>query len=63
MKDFQWDKCLGSNELYFKVGYWDKFFLDGGLENVFEEHEDFDPECGPLFSYYLKENNNGKKSV
>lgn len=53
--DFKWKECLGSNELYFRVGYYDKFFLEDGLENVFNEYEDFDPDCGPLFSYYLKE--------
>ena len=53
--DFKWGNCLSSNGLYFRVGYYDKFFLEDGLENVFEEHEDFDPDCGPLFSYYLKE--------
>ena len=52
--DFKWGNCLGSVKLYFKIGYWDKFFLEDGLENVFEEHEDYDPDCGPLFSYYLK---------
>ena len=61
--DFKWGICMGSEELYFRVGYYDKFFLEDGLENVFKEWEDFDPDCGPLFSYYLKENNNGKKSV
>ena len=55
--DFKWGECLGSNELYFKIGYWDRFFLEDGLENVFQEHEDYDPDCGPLFSYYLKETN------
>ena len=54
--DFDWKICSGSNELYFRVGYYDKFFLEDGLENVFKEWEDFDPDCGPLFSYYLKEN-------
>ena len=53
--DFKWGNCLSSNGLYFRVGYYDKFFLEDGLENVFQEHEDFDPDCGPLFSYYLKE--------
>ena len=60
MTDFKWAHCLGSNELYFKVGYWDKFFLEGGLENVFKEEEDFDPDCGPLFSYYLRRPNERK---
>ena len=55
--DFKWSKCLGSNQLYFKVGYWDKFLLEDGLQNVFTEHEDYDPDCGPLFSYYLRESN------
>ena len=55
--DFKWSRCLGSNQLYFKIGYWDRFFLEDGLENVFEEQED-DPDCGPLFSYYLKETKN-----
>ena len=45
------------------IGYYDKFFLDGGLENVFKEWEDFDPDCGPLFSYYLKEENNASKNI
>ena len=54
--DFKWKECLGSNELYFRIGYYDKFLLEDGLENVFKEHEDYDPDCGPLFSYYLKEN-------
>ena len=57
INDFKWSECLGSNGLYFKVGYWDKFFLEDGLENIFEEQEDYDPDCGPLFSYYLRENN------
>ena len=61
--DFQWKICSGSDELYFKIGYYDKFFLDGGLENVFKEWEDFDPDCGPLFSYYLKEENNSSKNI
>ena len=55
--DFKWGNCLGSDGLYFRVGYYDKFFLEDGLENVFQEHEDYDPDCGPLFSYYLRENN------
>ena len=46
---------MGSNELYFRIGYYDKFFLEGGLENVFEEHELEDEDCGILYSYYLKE--------
>ena len=54
--NFKWNNCLGSDQLYFKIGYWDRFFLEEGLENVFEEHEDYDPDCGPLFSYYLREN-------
>tara|TARA_R100001594_G_scaffold140603_1_gene185847 strand:+ start:561 stop:731 length:171 start_codon:yes stop_codon:yes gene_type:complete len=53
--DFKWDICGGSEELYFKIGYYDKFFLEGGLENVFEEHELEDEDCGMLYSYYLKE--------
>ena len=57
INDFKWAECLGSNQLYFKIGYWDKFFLDDTLENIFEEHEDYDPDCGPMFSYYLKETN------
>ena len=55
IKDFKWGNCLGSNGLYFKLGYWDKFFLEDGLENVFEEHELEDEDCGKLYSYYLKE--------
>lgn len=55
--DFKWKLCLGSGELYFRIGYYDKFFLEDGLQNVFTEHEDYDPDCGPLFSYYLKETN------
>jgi hypothetical protein len=54
---------MGSDELYFRVGYYDKFFLEDGLENVFKEWEDFDPDCGPLFSYYLKEKEDGSKSI
>ena len=50
INDFKWGECLGSNGLYFKIGYWDKFFLDEELENVFEEQKDYDPDCGPLFS-------------
>jgi hypothetical protein len=53
--DFKWNNCMGSNELYFRIGYYDKFFLEGGLENVFEEHELEDEDCGILYSYYLKE--------
>ena len=56
INDFKWSECLGSNQLYFKIGYWDRFFLEEDLGNVFEEHEDYDPDCGPMFSYYLKEN-------
>lgn len=55
VSDFKWDICAGSEELYFRIGYYDKYILEGGLENVFKEWEDFDPDCGPLFSYYLKE--------
>ena len=46
---------MGSGELYFRVGYYNKFFLKDGLENVFEEHELEDEDCGKLYSYYLKE--------
>ena len=53
--DFKWGICAGSEELYFKIGYYNKYFLENGLEEVFTEWEDFDPDCGPLFSYYLKE--------
>ena len=61
--DFKWGNCLSSNGLYFRVGYYDKFFLEDGLENVFEEHEDFDPDCGPLFSYYLKGRDNANENI
>ena len=53
--DFKWGICMGSEELYFRVGYYDKFFLEDGLENVFTEHELEDSCCGTLYSYYLKE--------
>ena len=62
--DYKWKECAGSNELYFRIGYYDKFFLEDGLQNIFtedkldkifKEYEDFDPDCGPMFSYYLKE--------
>ena len=53
--DFQWKRCGGSEELYFRIGYYDKFFLENGLENVFEEHKLEDEDCGILYSYYLKE--------
>tara|TARA_R100001463_G_scaffold11656_4_gene32503 strand:- start:960 stop:1169 length:210 start_codon:yes stop_codon:yes gene_type:complete len=55
--DFEWKECLGSNQLYFRIGYYDKFLLDNGLEDIFEEFEDFDPDCGAIFSYYLRETN------
>ena len=53
--DFKWGNCLSSNGLYFRIGYYDKFFLEDGLEDIFQEFEDFDPDCGTMFSYYLKE--------
>tara|TARA_R110001599_G_scaffold265881_1_gene466541 strand:- start:222 stop:419 length:198 start_codon:yes stop_codon:yes gene_type:complete len=53
--DYKWKECAGSNELYFRIGYYDKFFLEDKLEKIFKEYEDFDPDCGPMFSYYLKE--------
>ena len=53
--DFKWDTCAGSNELYFRIGYYDKFFLEDGLQNVFKEIEHEDSDCGLLYSYYLKE--------
>ena len=31
--DFKWNNCMGSGELYFRVGYYNKFFLEDGLEN------------------------------
>ena len=57
ISELRWKECAGSNELYFRIGYYDKFFLEDGLEEIFEEYEDYDPDCGPLFSYYLKEKN------
>ena len=55
INDFTWKECFGSNELYFRIGYYDKFFLEDGLEDIFTEYKDFDPDCGPMYSYYLKE--------
>ena len=55
MNNFKWDVCMGSEELYFRIGYYEKFFLKDGLENVFEEHQLEDEDCGILFSYYLTE--------
>ena len=60
--EFTWKECLGSNELYFRVGYYNKFFLEDGLEDIFQEFEDYDPDCGPMFSYYLKEVKNAKEN-
>ena len=54
--EFNWGKVAGSNETYFRVGYWDKFFLDNDLKNIFKEHELEDEDCGPLYSYHIKEN-------
>ena len=30
MTDFKWGNCLSSNGLYFRVGYYNKFFLEDG---------------------------------
>ena len=39
--DFKWGNCLGSDELYFRVGYYDKFFSD-------YEYDDFLERTGQL---------------
>jgi hypothetical protein len=51
--------CGGSNDVYLRFGYWRKVNLQklqdiiGGGVNVVED-DDYDDDCGWLYSYRLK---------